>query len=149
MNRKFYLLLLAPVIIFASCSKSVPETQANIVGNWRIVSVERQTQYGTQPVYTGYENGTFYFYNGGNAEYSDHIGQMDGTWRIVQRSDGYYDYNGNWRNDLRYSLELRLYDYYYDDAIEWEFYSIELSGGRMVGYMNRYGEDYRYEFRRY
>jgi hypothetical protein len=149
MKPKFYLFLLVPALIFASCTKSTLDTQANIVGNWKLQSVERKGNYGSDYVNTGYENGVFYFSNNGNAQFEDNIGRLDGTWRMVQRSDGYYDYNGTWRNDVRNSLELRLYDYRNDDAIEWEFYTIELSGNRMVGYMNRYGYDYRYEFRRY
>lgn len=149
MKPKFYLLLLVPVIMFASCTKSVPDAQANIVGNWKLQSVERKGNYGSEYVNSGYENGVFYFSNNGNARFEDNFGRLEGSWQIIPRSDGYYDYNGNWRNDVRHSLELRLYDYYNDDAIEWEFYTIELSGSRMVGYMNRYGYDYRYEFRRY
>lgn len=137
MKPKLYLLLLVPLVMFASCTKWTVDTPASgIVGSWRIAYVERQTSYGSQPENTGYENGTFYFSSGGNAEYSDHIGDMSGSWRIVQRSGGN-------------SLELRLYDYYGDGAIEWEFYSVEISGNRMIGYMTRYGYDYRFEFRRY
>ncbi|MGB8191910.1 MAG: hypothetical protein WCF67_08330 [Chitinophagaceae bacterium] len=138
MKSKFYLFLLVASAAFASCTKSIPDVQQNIVGNWEIVAVDRQTSYGYEPYYTPYQNGTFYFSNNGNAQYEDNIGQMTGSWRMVQRSG----YANN-------SLELRLYDYYNDDAIEWEFYSIEMSGSRMVGYMNRYGYEYRYEFRRY
>ena len=138
MKSKFYLLLLVPVVLFASCTKGRLDTQASIVGSWKLASVEKQDSYGSQHVYTGYENGVFYLNNNGKAQYSDNIGQMNGTWRIVQRP-----------GDATNSLELRLYDYYNDDAIEWEFYSIDVSENRMVGYMNRYGYDYRYEFRRY
>lgn len=151
MKPKFYLLLLAPVLMFASCTKWVPDTNYNdLAGNWRMVSAERRTSYGVEPVHTGYENGTFYFSNNGNAEYSDNYGRMNGSWRMVQRSGGYYDYYGNWQTGGTTSLELRLYDNYNDDAIEWEFYSIEMTSGRsrMVGYMKRNGYDYRFEFRR-
>src|SRR5829696_4214446 len=149
MKSKFYLFLLVPALILASCQKWVPDSNSNrIVGNWQIVSVERQGSFGSEPVYTGYENGVFYFNNNGNAQYSDNIGQMNGSWQLMQRQDGYYDYYGNWRNGPSTSLELRVYDYYNDYAIEWEFYAIEFtsSGNRLVGYMNRYGYDYRYEF---
>lgn len=151
MKPKFYLLLLAPVLLFASCKKWMPDTAYNdITGNWRMVSAERRTSYGVEPAYTGYENGVFYFSSNGNAEFSDNLGNMNGTWRMLQRSGGYYDYYGNWQNGTTTSLELRLYDYYSDDAIEWEFYSIEFtsSRNRMIGYMKRNGYDYRFEFRR-
>jgi hypothetical protein len=145
MKPKLYLLLLASVLVLASCTKWVPENDNNrIVGNWRLVSVVRDGNYGSEPVNTGYENGTFNFSNNGNARFTDHIGQMNGSWRLVPRS-GYYDGQGNGNN----SLELRLYDHYNDDAIEWEFYAVDISSNRLVGYMNRYGYEYRYEFRRY
>lgn len=151
MKNKFYFLLLAPILVLASCSKSIPDVEYNdIAGNWRLQTAERRTSYGVEPVNTGYHEGVFYFSRNGNAEFSDNIGRLNGTWRMVQHSGGYYDYYGNWQNGLTTSLELRMYDYNSDDAIEWEFYSIELSASRnrMIGYMKRNGYDYRFEFRR-
>ena len=138
MKSKLYFLLLAPVLLFASCTKWLPNTQQNIVGSWKIQSVERHTSYGSEHIYTGYEGGVFYFNNNGSAQYSDSYGQMNGTWRLVPRSV-----------DGTNSLELRLYDYHNTDAIEWEFYSLNFSGTRLIAYMNKYGNEYRYEFRRY
>lgn len=150
MKPKLYLLLLAPVLLLASCEKWIPDNNYNrIVGDWELVSVERYRSYGSEPVYTGYENGLFYFGNNQQAEYSDNYGRMNGTWRMVQRSDGYYDQYGNWQSGPRTSLELRLYDHYESRVIEWEFYMVEIYGNRMIGYMNRFGYDYRYEFIRY
>ena len=151
MKSKLYLFLLASTALLASCEKWVPDNNYNnyVAGNWELTYVERIRSYGSDPVYTGYENGMFYFSNGGRAEYSDDIGRMTGSWRMVQHNDGYYDAYGNWHSGLRNSLELRLYDDYDGGAIEWEFYVVEISGNRMIGYMNRYGNEYRYEFRRY
>jgi len=138
MKTKLYFLILVSTVMLASCTKWLPNGQQNIVGSWKLESVQRQTSYGTEPIYTGYENGSFYFDNNGNAQYSDNYGQMNGTWRMVSHpSDG------------TNSLELRIYDYHNSDAIEWEFYSTSVSSSRIVGYMNRYGYEYRYEFRRY
>ena len=138
MKSKFYPLLLAPILFLASCTKWLPNSQQNVVGSWEIVSIEQQMPNGSQQVYSDYQSGIFYFSNNGKAQYSDRIGQMDGTWRLVPRTQ-----------DGTNSLELRLYDYHNSDAIEWEFYSVDVSSNRMVGYMNRNGYDYRYEFRRY
>jgi hypothetical protein len=138
MKSNFYLLLLAPVLFLSSCTKWLPNSQHDIVGNWKIQSVERQTSYGSELVYTGYENGVFYFNTNGNAQYSDSYGQMNGTWRMVSRS-----------GDGTNSLELRLYDYHGTDVIEWEFHTINRSGTRLIGYMSRYGNEYRFEFKRY
>jgi hypothetical protein len=144
MKSKFYLLLLAPILILASCTKSNLDAPANVVGNWQLESVEKSTSYGSQPVSTGYEYGTFYLRNNGSAQYSDNAGTMDGSWRTVSHSDGS---SGNGYSN---SLELRLYDYYDNRVIEWEFYSIEFTSGgsRMIGYMNRFGNEYRYVFSR-
>jgi hypothetical protein len=133
MKSKFYLLLLAPLFILASCSKTRLDSPANVVGNWQLQSVERQGQL----INTGYEYGEFYFRSNGSAQYVDDIGEMNGSWQMVSHPEGN-------------SLELRLYDYYSNSAIEWEFYSIELSSGgsRMIGYMNKYGYEYRYVFGR-
>jgi hypothetical protein len=125
------------------------DNPANIVGTWQLEYAERFRSYGTEPISTGYEYGEFYFSNNGNARYSDDIGDMNGSWRLIPRSDGYYDHNGNYQTGTRNSLELRLYDNYSNDAIEWEFYAVEFSGNRMIGYMNRFGNEYRYVFSRY
>jgi hypothetical protein len=142
MKSKFYLLLLAPVFLLASCKKWNLDSPASAAGNWQLESVEKSTNYGSQQVYTGYEYGTFYLRNNGSAQYADNAGTMDGSWRMVSHSDGSYG------NGYSNSLELRLYDYYDNRVIEWEFYSIEFSGNRMIGYMNKYGYEYRYVFRR-
>jgi hypothetical protein len=138
MKPKLYLLLLAPILLLSACTKWFPSPQENIIGSWKLQSVERQTSYGSEHIYTGYEGGVFYFNNNGNAQYSDSYGQMNGTWRLISRP-----------GDGTNALQLRVYDYYKGDAIEWEFYSINTSGTRMIGYMNKYGYEYRYEFRRY
>ncbi len=138
MKSKLYFLLLVPILMLASCEKWVPDVQQNIVGSWKITSVEKQTPYGSDYVNTGYENGVFYFSNNGNAQYSDNYGQMNCSWRLTAHP-----------GESTNSMQLQLYDYYHNDAIEWEFYSVSLSGNRIIGYMNRYGYDYRYEFRRY
>lgn len=143
MKSKLYLLLLAPMLIFASCKKYMLDGSSNnIVGTWQLQYAERIRSYGAEPITTGYEYGEFYFSNNGSARYSDDIGTLNGSWRMVPRSDGY-------QNSSQFSLEMRLYDNYSGDAIEWEFYAVEVSGSRMTGYMNRYGNEYRYEFRRY
>lgn len=142
MKSKLYLLLLAPMLIFASCKKIMVESPSNIAGTWRLQYAERIRSYGSEPISTGYEYGEFYFGNNGNARFTDDMGTLNGSWRMVPRSDGY-------QNNSQYSLEMRLYDNYSGDAIEWEFYAVEVSGSRMIGYMNRYGNEYRYEFRRY
>ena len=152
MKPKFYaLLLLAPVLFLASCKKWVAGNDYNyITGNWELVAIDRYSNYGTEPVYSEFENGAFYFSNNYQAEYSDNYGRLYGSWNLMQRSDGYYDPYGNWHNGPVNTMQLRLYDNNYDRrVIEWEFYAVEISNSRIIGYMNRYGYDYRYEFRRY
>src|SRR5215204_5239738 len=88
MKPKFYLLLLAPVLFLASCKKWVAGNESTyITGNWELVAVERYTNYGTEPVYSEYQSGTFYFSNNYQAEYSDNYGRMYGNWNLVQRSE--------------------------------------------------------------
>ena len=150
MKSKFYLLLLAPLLILASCKKwNAGNESTYITGNWELVAVDRYNNYGTEPVYSEYESGAFYFSNNYQAEYSDSYGRMYGSWNLVQRSEGYYDPHGNWRNGPVTSLQMQLYDNYQRRVIEWEFYAVEISGNRMIGFMNRFGYEYRYEFRRY
>lgn len=151
MKPKFYaLLLLAPVLFLASCKKWVPENNSGyIAGNWELVAVDRYNSYGTEPVYSEYQNGSFYFSNNYQAEFSDNIGRMNGNWNLIQRSEGYYDPYGRWNNGPVNTLQLRLYDNYERRVIEWEFYAVDITGSSMIGYMNRFGNDYRYEFRRY
>ena len=151
MKSKLYLLLLASTALLASCTKWIPDNNDStyIAGRWELMYVDRIRSYGSEPVYTGFENGVFNLSSGGRAEFSDPYGRMSGSWRLVDHYDGYYDAYGNWQSGPRSSLELRLYDNYDGRVIEWEFYLVEISGNRMIGYMNRFGSEYRYEFRRY
>ena len=63
---------------------------------------------------------------------------MNGTWKLVPHPE-----------DGTTALQLRIYGPHNNDAIEWEFYTIDVSASRLVGYMNRYGDEYRYEFKKY
>jgi hypothetical protein len=143
MKPKFYLFLVAFTFLLASCEKWVPDNNnySRITGTWQLVAVDRLYSHGSEPVYSEYENGTFSFRSNESVEYSDYKGRMTGSWRLVNRSDGYYGPTN--------SLELRLYDYYGSRVIEWELYSVEIYSNSMVGYVNRFGNEYRYEFRRY
>jgi len=138
MKSKFYFFLLIPTLLFASCTKWLADGQQYIYGSWKIVSIQQQGPNASIEVNSPYKAGTFYFGNNGDAQYSDQIGPMSGTWKLVSRPQ-----------DGTNSLEMRLYDNHSSDAIEWEFYTVDISANRLVGYMNRFGYDYRYEFTRY
>ena len=137
MKSKFYPLLLIPVLFLASCTKWLPGAQQDVTGNWQLVSAERKIPNGSEQVITGYEYGTFSFRNNGNAQYTDQFGQLSGTWQLVPHPE-----------DATTALQLRLYGSHSGDTIEWEFHTIDVTGNRLVGYMNKYGDEYRYEFRR-
>ena len=135
-----YPLLLITSFLFASCGKWLPENR--IVGNWKLVEVEKRSLFNKKAISTGYENGTFAFYDGETADYSDVVGNMSGNWRI--RSE-YYN-----QNETRNTFTLRLYNFNANRVIDWEFDRIDFrnSGKRLVAFMQRSGYEYRYEFRR-
>ena len=135
-----YPLLLITSSLFASCGKWLPENR--IVGNWKLVEVEKRSLFNKKAIATGYEDGTFAFYDGETADYSDAVGNMSGNWRI--RSE-YYN-----QNEARNTFTLRLYNFNANRVIDWEFDRIDFrnSGKRLVAFMQRSGYEYRYEFRR-
>ena len=135
-----YPLLFITSFLFVSCGKWLPENR--IVGNWKLVEVEKRRLFDKKTISTGYENGTFAFYDGETADYSDAIGNMSGNWRI--RSEFYG------QNETRNTFTLRLYNFNANRVIDWEFDRIDFrkSGNRLVAFMQRSGYEYRYEFRR-
>ena len=135
-----YPLFLITSFLFVSCGKWLPENR--IVGNWKLVEVEKRRLFDKKTISTGYENGTFSFYDGETADYSDAIGNMNGNWRI--RSEFYG------QNETRNTFTLRLYNFNANRVIDWEFDRIDFrkSGNRLVAFMQRSGYEYRYEFHR-
>src|SRR4051812_1376496 len=74
--------VLLAAVFFVSCSKKndVVVPQNPIVGSWILNNADESDGSSWQPFYTGLENGIFYLYNNGTAEYDDGNTIMQGTW---------------------------------------------------------------------
>src|SRR5687768_9955736 len=138
--KPVYSLLVITSFLFVSCGKWIPENR--VVGNWKLVEVEKRRLFDKTTISTGYENGTFFFHDGETAQYSDAIGNMNGNWRI--RSEYYAE------NATRNTFTLRLYNFNANRVIDWEFDRIDFrsSGKKLIAFMQRSGYEYRYEFRK-
>ncbi len=72
--------LLAAFFISSCAKKDVVVPQNPIVGTWILTNADESDGYSWQPFYTGLENGIFYLYGNGTAEYDNGDVVMQGTW---------------------------------------------------------------------
>jgi hypothetical protein len=149
MKPKFYLaIFIASILLFASCKKWLPENR--IVGSWKLFSVDKKYLFSSDRIYTGYENGLFVFNDNGTATYSDTSIQMNGSWIMREEHDGYYDGDGNWHQDGRTILTIRLYNFAVNRIVDWYFNSIDFrsSGEKLISFMDSPSFTYKYDFRK-
>jgi hypothetical protein len=143
MNRNLLLGLFATVtILLTSCRGYVTTPNyADLQGRWRLQSIERQGNFGWENVYSDYQQGTFYFYGGGNITYSDAYGNMNGSWyRQTISNGGSESYN-------RFDLSMDLYSTNSSDRINWDFQDCQFSGYyQFTGYYDTPYYSYRYRF---
>jgi len=149
MKSKFYLaIFVSSLILFASCKKWLPENR--IVGSWKLVEAEKRRFLSSDRIYTGYENGVFSFNDNGTASYSDTSIQMSGNWNMREEHNGYYDSDGNWHDEARTVLTVRLYNFTANRVLDWYFDRIDFrsSGDKLFAFMDSPSYIYRYDFRK-
>jgi hypothetical protein len=137
MNRNLLLGLFATVTIFLTSCRGYVTTPdyTDLQGKWRLQSIERQGSFGWEKVYSDYQQGSFYFYGGGNISYSDAYGNMNGSW--------YRQIIGNSRFDL--SMDLNSNNS--GDRINWNFQDCQFSGYyQFNAYYDTQFYTYRYSF---
>ncbi|MBC7849058.1 MAG: hypothetical protein H7Y31_04950 [Chitinophagaceae bacterium] len=147
--KRNLLLLLALPLIFAACTKTVivPEEQENLVGRWQLSYAEKQGNHGSQEFYTGYEEGYFYFYQNGQAEFDDGYERLTGTWELRWVNDGYYDYNGNYQSGSRRVFRLYLSNGHNGHILDWDFDEGWFNNrNNFTASFDTYNYTYRYSF---
>jgi hypothetical protein len=134
--------------LLSSCTKNLPENR--IVGNWRLVDVERKRLFDTDNITTGYEQGLFTFFENGSASYADASGTLNGNWNMRKANTGYYDSDGNWQSDTRTIFIINLHDFVNNRVIDLFFDRIDFrwSGDKLFAYIDGASYTYRYDFRR-
>ena len=138
--KKGLLFLLALPLLIASCTKTVINNNNNntVTGRWVLSYAEKQTAYGTKSIYTGFEEGTFYFYDNGQAIYDDGYDYMKGTW------------NWSFHGGSRDRFSLYLYDSYSGRTANWNFDESWFNGrNQFTAVYSTYEADYYYVFERY
>jgi hypothetical protein len=148
------MLRLAPVLLAAlfisSCiRKEVVTPQNPIVGSWVLANSDESDGYSWSPFYTGLENGVFYLYSNGTAEYEDGNVIMQGSWYMPAVSGPYYDENGYYQNSYHNSLQLHLSDYGTHSTIDMTFDHVTFTGNRFVATYDNGSTIERYWFSRY
>lgn len=148
MKSKFYPLafLIIASFILSSCKKWLPENR--IQGTWKLVDAEKRRFLSNETFFTGYEKGVFSFYDNGDAVYADANGTMTGSWDMRKLDAGYYDQDGNWQQNNKTDLYIKLYDFRNNRVLEWYFDYIDFknAGRHLTGYMNGASYNYRYYF---
>ena len=67
----------------SSCRKNLPENR--IVGSWKLVDVERKRLFSSETVTTGYESGTFTFFDNGMASFTDDMEKIKAEFQYLKR----------------------------------------------------------------
>lgn len=146
MKKHLLLIVTAFGILLASCTKYVDnEPRNSVVGSWQLLYVDRQDNYGTSTIYTGYERGQFHFYNDGQAVYDDGFELMKGSWTTRQVNNGYYDNHGNYHSGVFQVFELYLTNYTRTRVIDWQFEESWFSNSGRFNAMY-YGTNYDYKY---
>lgn len=107
-------------VFLGGCSK-VLTTEDRLAGSWQLLYAEKEGYYSTQTIYTGLEDGTFYFYDNGEAEYDDGVTLLRGNWRLRWVQDGYYDGNGQYLTSSHQVFSLQLANFQENKVLNWEF----------------------------
>jgi hypothetical protein len=150
MKKHLLLVTIAFGLLVSSCTKYVDLQPANgIVGSWQLLYVDRQDNFGTTTIYTGYEPGIFHFYSNGQAVYDDGYEVMRGTWNTRQLNNGYYDNHGNYHGGTYQVFDLYLSSYSGTRVIDWQFDESWFSNSSRFNALY-YGtnSDYKYVFGR-
>ena len=137
-------------VFFTSCTKEViVAPQPPLAGSWVLTGAEREDSKGWFTYNTGLENGVFYFYNDGSAEYINGNLDLRGSWFTTTVSGGYYDEYGNYVSNVHTAMEVHLADYYSSSSVNLNFDDITLYNNRFVATnYDGLGVD-RYYFARY
>ncbi|PWT95978.1 MAG: hypothetical protein C5B52_16680 [Bacteroidetes bacterium] len=137
-------------VFLTSCTKEViVAPQSPLIGSWVLTGAEREDSKGWFTYNTGLENGVFYFYENGSAEYVNGNLDLRGSWYTSTVSGGYYDQYGNYLTDLHTSMQVNVSDYYSNSSVNLNFDNITFSNSRFVATnYDGYGVD-RYFFARY
>jgi hypothetical protein len=150
------ILRLTPVLLAAffisSCVKKevIPPAPPNpIVGAWVLTNADESDGYSWQPFYTGLENGIFYLYGNGTAEYDNGSTVMQGTWYMPATNGPYYDENGNYRNSYHNSLQINLSDAYSHGSVDMTFDYVTFTGNRFIATYDNGSTTERYWFSSY
>jgi hypothetical protein len=138
--KKYLLLLLALPFIISSCTKTVitNDNSYPVSGRWILAYAEKQDAFGRKSMYTGYEDGVFYFYDNGQATYDDGYDFMKGDWLW------------NYHSSSRGRFSLYLYDSYTGRTLNWDFDESWFNGrNQFTAVYSTSNADYYYTFERY
>ena len=145
--KRNLLLLVALSSIFAGCSKILLSAEDKLIGSWILLYAERKRPFDKRTITTGYEEGTFYFYENGEAVYDDGIDLLQGNWQLRREDGGYYDSDGNYHPESRQVFSLQLADLQSNRSLDWEFDDSWFStSDRFNAMYNTYSDQYRYVF---
>jgi hypothetical protein len=148
---KRYLLLLLPVsFLFSGCGGWMRYMEDRVIGSWRLSSAAKHQSFKKDPIYTGYEPGIFYFYDNGQARYSDGGLEMEGSWQLRYISNSGYDINGNSTSNSRTVFTLHLVNFQSNKVLNLDFDDFRFnSRDRFTAEYETFSYYYRYIFERY
>lgn len=145
MSRTILLLSLT-VIILSSCAKKIEE---HLIGEWKLDASYRKELFGRDYFQTGYEDGTFTFFESGAATYTSSQDTLSGYWKsdFYTRWQSTYDDDEDGSERLKY-LEIYLVNFNRNKIINWRFdnFNFKNNWKRIRAVEFSLGRDRYYEF---
>lgn len=137
-------------VLLSSCVKvEVAPPLSPYAGSWVLTESAEGDAYGWWPLYTGLEQGVFYFDNSGVATYTDGGVTMRGNWYLQTVSGGFFDEYGSYVNRPHEQMQVQLYDSYSHSSINLSFDNVHMYGSYFYAtYFNGTLIE-RYRFSRY
>lgn len=146
MIKKLHLPVLLLSLILFSCSKSIED---RLIGSWKLDDAYRKVFLGRDHFTTGFEDGTFTFFENGNATYTSTTDTLNGYWRADNYNHSFYN-NGTGQWDSRYMRYLRLHmvNFRQNRFLDWEFDDFSFKNGHRTIKAEQYSisNDRVYEF---
>ncbi len=145
--KRNLLLLVVLSSLFTGCSKILTSAEDKLIGSWILLYAEKKRPFEKKTITTGYEEGTFYFYENGEAVYDDGIDLLQGNWQLRREDRGYYDADGNYHPESQQVFSIHLVDFQSNRVLDWYFDDCYFTNrDRFTAQYESYSYRYRYVF---
>jgi hypothetical protein len=148
--KRHLLPLLLISLIFSGCSTWTYPREDRLIGVWKLSGAAKHRIFSNEPIYTGYESGVFYFYNNGQARYTEGSLEMEGSWQLRYISNTSYDIHGNSTSNSRNVFTIHLVNFQSNKVLNLDFDDCRFKNrNQFTAEYETFSYNYRYIFERY